>query len=97
MSFATQVGVGFPGVSRIEAVDTVNGFVRVLLKPWAVNQPGIDPDSDVINSVDKTYSNAEFDALGLKMSRARVTLRQETYDAQQGIWTYTGEDHAQSE
>lgn len=94
MSYSTEVGVGFPGVQRVDAVDETNGYVRVLLRPWSVNQPGIDPDSDVTNCLFKTYTNAEFDALGLKMSRIRAGIRRETYDAQREQWTYTGDNHA---
>lgn len=94
MSLATEIGVGFPGISFVEAVDEANGFVRVLLKPWSVNQPGIDPDTDLTNSNHKTYTLAEYDALTIrKPSRFAKRIRRETYDARRGVWTYPGDSN----
>jgi hypothetical protein len=88
MSTITEIGVGFPGVASVDMVDETNGYVLTTLKAWGVCQPGIDPDSDVTNANHKTYTNAAFDALGLRLSRTASRIRRGTYDAQRDQWLF---------
>lgn len=90
MSIASETGVGFPGIARVEMVDEDNGYVLCVCKPWTVYQPGFDQYVTV--SPHKTYTNAEFDALGLRLSRTASSITRGSYDAQRGIWTYEGRD-----
>ena len=77
---------GFPGVQSVQMVDEVNEYVLTLLKPWTVWQPGLW--QAVTNSLDQTYTNAEFDALNTGLSRTAAKIRRGTYDAQRAVWTY---------
>lgn len=86
MSEATETGVGFPGVARVETVDETNGYVLVTLKPWTVYQPGID--QQVTTSNHKTYTNAEFDALDTGLSRTAEKIQRSRYDAERDTWTF---------
>ena len=85
-SEATTTGIGFPGVQRVEMIDETNGYVLVRLKPWTVYRPGFDEYASYTES--KTYTNAAFDELGLKLSRTASSISRGSYDATRDIWTY---------
>jgi len=86
ISQATWTGLGFPGIAFIVYVDETNGYVLCQLKPWTVYQPGMMADSRTSNQL--TYTNAEYDALGLSMSRTKASILRATYTAARDLWTY---------